>query len=971
MRWGLGFDYLLISGHKLDNFSLLFWVKYQRIGILNTCQVIAGYEYNGDKMLTKEKLEKQLRTVDPQLRVAFAARCSLRVLPLLVNDSAQENFSYWHVYDRGDYLLALLSAQRYAINVAVANSYKIAADPFVAAAAEATRAASGSASAFAVSAAVAYASASYDDAAYTAAVSADAADAAVYTNIDFDEKTLEIFKKSIISDLNKIINSVRTDSVDKKHVISSGVFMYSPLWAGEIPNDWQSLYPYWKRAALDLNEGFDIWVDWYEDRINGVPLDFEQEKKWLSIPSEIREQGAKATNAYFASLFSETLSPLNLVRAIFIGDGAVGKTSLIRRLHGESTVEGKEEMTPGIQIKQWALPNSEIKARFWDFGGQVMSHSMHQFFLRERCLYILLVDAGSEREKREHTTANDRAEYWLEHIKAFGNSSPVMLVGNKADKEQVNLDMNALREKYPNIIDFYPVSCTSIEQCYLNRFQTFHDDLVDNLKRVDTYQVMFTLKQFDMLNNLRERSCKSAFLDHDAFNTLCLEHEIGKVGLDKTAFLGLLDSLGEIVHFPELEWSEAYVLNPRWLTYGVYTLLYAKKTDEQLGLLSNADLVEILQAEKVEDELGNVLDYPKSKCRFIVDAMSRFGLCYEMVDKTKGEQKRLVIPDKLPKNQPDLQGYFKETDGTLAFEFDFDGLLPRSLMPNLIVSRHKEILETKEGKQLVWQHGVILHNPTYKAKARLQVDYIQRRLQLWVQGAGLREYLAVLRDEVHRLLNPIKGLVFAENVVLPHVARVDQNITIGILKEHREKAPYNRLVKEAARGQTVTSSDYGVDYDLKKVMGFIMTEEQQKKASAAAGIVNNFTGTTNIAAQSFGNHNKVSGKITIGAEHQQAIGELKKSVTDLMKHVQNHDADFEIKANAYAELKQIREHLDALETASPETRGKLHQLLAGVKDGTLGAVKLGQEIKDAEETVSWLMTTAATVSTFLANVPLG
>jgi hypothetical protein len=36
----------------------------------------------------------------------------------------------------------------------------------------------------------------------------------------------------------------------------------------------------------------------------------------------------------------------------------------------------------------------------------------------------------------------------------------VLQVGNKADQARVNLDMRYLRDKYPNIVDFYPLSCT-------------------------------------------------------------------------------------------------------------------------------------------------------------------------------------------------------------------------------------------------------------------------------------------------------------------------------------------------------------------------------------------------------------------------------------------------------------------------------------------------------------------------------
>ncbi len=887
----------------------------------------------------------------------------MRVLPLLIHDNKHGNFSYWKKTERSKHLLAVWNALRYAVNAKAAAYTEKAAD----AAYKAARAAdtsvirddSATYAVYVTSGAASTASSRANatirgTAAYTSARAYVAANAAKQTTITV----------AIELDLQRLQLPSQT-----KQISSAQQFAALPLWSEGIPEEWQALYQRFRQAVLELDEGFEHWLDWYEDRINGKPLAPEVEAKWFSIPDEILVQGAKATNAYFMSLFVPALSPLNLVRAIFIGDGAVGKTSLIRRLHGEAVIEDQESMTAGIEIKQWCLPNSAIKARFWDFGGQVMSHAMHQFFLRERCLYILLVDAGSEREKREHMTANDRAAYWLEHIKAFGNAAPVMLVGNKADKASVNLDMNALREKYPNILDFYAISCTATEQSYRNRFQTFHDDLVENLKRVDTHQVMFTPQQFTMLETLRERSRHSAFLDDEAFDKLCGEHEIGQVGLDKTAFLGLLDSLGEIVHFPDLAWSEAYVLNPRWLTYGVYTLLYAETTARQWGLLCDNDVRSILQAEQVVDELGNVLTYPTAKCRFIVDAMSRFGLCYEMHDKTQQHQKRLVIPDKLPENQPDLRGYFQETPDTVAFEFDFDGLLPRSLMPNLIVSRHKEILENQQHQQLVWQQGVILRNQLYQAKARLQVDYTQRRLSLWVQGGALREYLAVLRDEIRRLLEPMKGLSFTENVVLPDFARRDQ---LGFIahKAQRETAPYNRLIKEAARRQTITSSDTGIDYDLTKIMGFIMTAEKQQQETA-----NVTHQTINVHAPvgaigGSGHYQTVSGKVVINQHDKQRITDFQNALTTLMKQVQNHDADFEIKANAYGELKQIREHLENLETASPETRGKLSQLLTNMKDGTLGAITLGKDIKEASETITWLMSAAASVSAFLTTLPM-
>ncbi|MCK5726355.1 MAG: hypothetical protein KAH22_05985, partial [Thiotrichaceae bacterium] len=100
------------------------------------------------------------------------------------------------------------------------------------------------------------------------------------------------------------------------------------------------------------------------------------------------------------------------------------------------------------------------------------------------------------------------------------------------------------------------------------------------------------------------------------------------------------------------------------------------------------------------------------------------------------------------------------------------------------------------------------------------------------------------------------------------------------------------------------------------------------------------------------------------------IVELQKALSDLIQHVGNYDTNFEIKANAYGELQQIREHLDNLEDASPETKDKLRKLLSRVRDGSSDAMKLGTEIKDAYELVDTLPKLAATVMALLAAIPM-
>lgn len=228
-------------------------------------------------------------------------------------------------------------------------------------------------------------------------------------------------------------------------------------------------------------------------------------------------------------------------------------------------------MTPGIDIREWSVGDTDITAHFWDFGGQVIAHSTHQFFLRERCLYVLVLDARTE------INANEQAEYWLAHIKAFGKNAPVMLVGNNSDLVPVNLNMATLREKYPNIIKFYPLSCTQCTGNYAARFAAFREDLITNLREVGTHQVYFTEGQFAVLQDLRERSSKNTFLPHQMFEEMCEQQNIALEGpQNREWLLDLFDKLGVVIHFPQLARLDSYILNPRWLTYGyLYLVVFA------------------------------------------------------------------------------------------------------------------------------------------------------------------------------------------------------------------------------------------------------------------------------------------------------------------------------------------------------------------------------------------------------------
>src|SRR5262249_47252783 len=131
----------------------------------------------------------------------------------------------------------------------------------------------------------------------------------------------------------------------------------------------------------------------------------------------------------------------------------VGKTSLINRLvHGPHNKN--ETKTDGIAITPWTLRigDDDVRLNIWDFGGQEIMHATHQFFLTKRSLYLLVLTA---REGEQDANV----EYWLQLSESFAADSPVLIVINKVQEHQFDLNRRGLQSKYPSIRGFVQTDC--------------------------------------------------------------------------------------------------------------------------------------------------------------------------------------------------------------------------------------------------------------------------------------------------------------------------------------------------------------------------------------------------------------------------------------------------------------------------------------------------------------------------------
>ena len=453
---------------------------------------------------------------------------------------------------------------------------------------------------------------------------------------------------------------------------------------------------------------------------------------------------------------------------------ARGKTSLIRALHGEDVIEGKEPMTQGIAIKDAALSthrmeqeagvftsvtdyrDDDLTVHFWDFGGQVMAHATHQFFLRSKCLYVVVLAGRAERNP------NEEAEYWLEHVRAFGDNAPVLLVGNKADVMPVNLDLTTLKQKFPNIAGFYSLSCTQAKGEYREEFELFRKKFARNLKVLGQNVQRFSPEQFKVLKTIEHNAAQDDFLNERRFGEICKANSVAMEGpSSRDSLLDILDKLGIVMHFERLPFLTDYVLNPRWLTYGVYTIMYSQEAKTAQGRLSEADLVSILKKAHPSNSDGRVLRYPADRCAIIANAMIAFRVA-DRLETEKLDTAEIVIPALLAPEQPDHD--FKP-DGALAFRFDFGGFLPRHVLPALVVEYFQDIAKLS-GREIIWQNGVLLRPRRHDAEALVRADYHTRTIDVLVKGTDAPLYLGMLRDSILATLETMPQLPFKEEVEL-------------------------------------------------------------------------------------------------------------------------------------------------------------------------------------------------------------
>ncbi len=443
-----------------------------------------------------------------------------------------------------------------------------------------------------------------------------------------------------------------------------------------------------------------------------------------SPPAEVAYKGLQAIRDYWRQRADTGVDYLCEAKLIILGEAGAGKTSLARKIENPAyQLREREQSTEGIDVigyrfetairvredgRERMLPRT-FQVNIWDFGGQEIYHTTHQFFLTRRSVYLLVCD-----DRKEDTDFS----YWLHAVEMLSDGSPLLIVQNQKQGRTRDINAGSLRARFSNLRGVLPVN-----------LDTNHglDGAVHSIRRELESLPHVGVALPATWKRVREALEQSPrdYLPLAEYLEICQQHGFTRRE-DKLQLSGYLHDLGICLHFqddPLLR--NTVILKPSWGTDAVYRVLDDPEVIAARGRFTRRQLDRIWSEEKyagMQDEL--------------LGLMMKFQLCYALES-----GREWIAPQLLSSEQP---SYRWEPAGALVMRYEYT-FLPKGIVTRLIVALHRLIA----GGTLVWKTGVVLERDGNRAE--VLEEYAQRRIRVRVSGPDPRGLLAIVDEQLDRL----------------------------------------------------------------------------------------------------------------------------------------------------------------------------------------------------------------------------
>jgi len=285
---------------------------------------------------------------------------------------------------------------------------------------------------------------------------------------------------------------------------------------------------------------------------------------------------------------------IHAVRVILIGPGGAGKTSLARRLQCKKNniikaatkgVDYQSHEPLNLKILRNFYPkikisNMRLDIHLWDFAGQNIFFGLHDAFLSENCVYILVVDS-------RHEQAPDEWLYKLQNIATTHTTPKILVVTNWYEGCHIKQNINKLIREFNGMINsssFYDFSCLEGDN---QSFESFVNGLISTcVEEQRVVEDVITDVNKELLDNHKE----NIFISTKNIKKI-ISKKINMLDIkyDTSSFVEILRSLGLIIKSGRFN-----CINPSWIIDNSYNILYSSILRNNNGFINEDDIDHII-----------------------------------------------------------------------------------------------------------------------------------------------------------------------------------------------------------------------------------------------------------------------------------------------------------------------------------------------------------------------------------------
>jgi len=482
-------------------------------------------------------------------------------------------------------------------------------------------------------------------------------------------------------------------------------------------------------------------------------------------PKEIIDKGCSAVRQFFESLADESAVSCYRIKLLVVGQENVGKTSLIRKLrstqlknplrraatltrHFPQPSESNNSppiSTDGIDIEHLQFtPKGNTKQTvdfsIWDFAGQELYYTTHQFFLTGRSMFVVVFDL------QQTYNQQTRVEFWLQSIALHaGRDVPVFLVGTHADSRMFR-DDDAIAERLNSVaLEFTSCSANirlvTAVSCHLG---TGIDELREmlvaealKLKHMGEQIPSSYLRLEQAVEQIKEEKSRNkeppmiAWSQYVALAETCRIHTTAALKV-ATAFL---HDLGILLHYSFNDGisnlNDIVVVDPQWLIDMMAQIISTKHNFCKNGILKHSLLEQLWKAPL----------FPVHVHQQCLSLMRMFRISYEVDAETD------MIPCLLPEEKPDTSVLWHYRDEESArydrlwlFEF-----VPIGLFSHLLIQ-----LKLSTTMHVIWRYGCVVS--TEAGLAQVCEMPLRRSISISVRSRSGFSLMAMINGTLQQML---------------------------------------------------------------------------------------------------------------------------------------------------------------------------------------------------------------------------